>query len=118
MKSKERFLIALKNGVPDRVPLIDWLFSQRLFKDVLGVVPEGLSGDLLVRCGREIGHDAVWIPFGGYAGIGNSRGVYKDEWGTTYQKDLSVSWPIDAPIDYPIQSPAEWAAFRPPDPKP
>ena len=82
----------------------------------LGVVPDSLSGDLLVRCGREIGHDAVWIPFGGYAGIGNSKGIYKDEWGTTYQKDLSVSWPIDAPIDYPIQCPADWAAFRPPDP--
>jgi uroporphyrinogen decarboxylase len=116
LKPKERFLVALKNGIPDRVPLIDWLFSQRLFKDVLGVVPQGLSGDLLVRCGREIGHDAVWIPFGGYAGISNSEGVYRDEWGTTYQKDLSVSWPIDAPVDYPIQSPAEWATFNPPDP--
>ncbi len=116
MNSKERFLIALKNGKPDRVPLMDWLFSQRLFKEILGIVPDGLHGDLSVRCGRAIGHDAVWLPFGGYAGTSNAEGVYQDEWGTTYQKDLSVSWPIDAPIDYPIKSPADLAAFSAPNP--
>jgi uroporphyrinogen decarboxylase len=115
LNSRERFLISLRNGKPDRVPLIDWLFSQRLFKDTLGIVPDCLYGDLAVRCGRAIGHDAVWIPFGGYAGTSNAKGVYQDEWGTTYQKDLEVSWPIDAPIDYPIKSPGDLAAFSPPN---
>lgn len=116
MNSRERFLVALQKGIPDRVPLVDWLFSQRLFEDVLGIHPESIQGDLSVRCAREIGHDAVWIPFGGYAGMSDSDGIYVDEWGTTYKKDYQASWPIDAPIDYPIKSPSDLKSFRPPDP--
>ncbi len=117
MTSRERFLTALRNGAPDRVPLVDWLFSQRLFREVLGVEKvESLQGDLSVKVARKIGHDAVWIPFGGYAGISDRSGVYQDEWGTTYQKDPSASWPIDSPIDYPVKSPDDLKTYRPPDP--
>jgi uroporphyrinogen decarboxylase len=117
MTSRERFLTAVRDGVPDRVPLVDWLFSQRLFREVLGVEKvESLQGDLSVRVAREIGHDAVWIPFGGYAGMSDKRGVYQDEWGTTYKKDPAASWPIDSPIDYPIKSPEDLKTYRPPNP--
>jgi len=114
--SKERFLTALKNGIPDRVPLVDWLFSKRLFKEVLGINPDSLEGDFSVRCARKIGHDATWIPYGGYAGTSDKAGIYVDEWGTTYKKDLSASWPIDAPIDYPIKTPSDLKKYKLPDP--
>ena len=116
MNSKERFLLALQKKTPDRVPLVDWLFSQRLFEEVLGIHPESIQGDLSVKCARKIGHDGVWIPFGGYAGMSNNEGIYIDEWGTTYKKEYETSWPIDGPIDYPIKSPSDLKFYRPPDP--
>ena len=59
-----------------------------------------------------------WLPFGGFSGYRPEflrENVYRDEWGTTYQKD-AASWPIDAPVDYPIRTRADLEGYRPPDP--
>ncbi len=35
MNSRERFLTALKGGIPDRVPVSEYLFSLKLQKEVM-----------------------------------------------------------------------------------
>lgn len=118
MNRKERFLAALDHQVPDRVPLFDFLFQQPLFEALIGRRPGSYNGPDAVRCALALDHDGVWLPFGGFSGYRPeylAENVYRDEWGTTYQKTPS-SWPIDAPIDYPIQTRADLRGYRPPDP--
>ncbi len=118
MKRKERFLAALKREVPDRVPMFDFLFQQPLFEALIGHPPEGYNGSDAVKCALALDHDGVWLPFGGFSGYQPkflTENVYKDEWGTTYQKN-EASWPIDAPIEYPIKTRADLKSYSPPDP--
>jgi uroporphyrinogen decarboxylase len=118
MKRKERFLAALRREVPDRVPMFDFLFQQPLFEELIGHRPRGYNGEDAVKCALALDHDGVWLPFGGFSGYKPeflAENVYKDEWGTTYQKN-EASWPIDAPIDYPIKTRTDLANYSPPDP--
>lgn len=114
----ERFLAAVRGEQPDRVPLFDFLFQQPMYGELIGRIPEGYNGRDAVECAVALGHDGVWLPFGGFSGYKPETlgdGVYRDEWGTTYKKEAS-SWPIDAPIEYPIRSRADLAGYRAPDP--
>ena len=118
MNRCERFLAALRGEQPDRVPLIDFLFQQPLFEALIGRRPEGYNGRDAVACALALDHDGVWLPFGGFSGYQPEElalNVYRDEWGTIYQKG-EASWPIDAPIDYPIKVRADLKGYVPPDP--
>jgi uroporphyrinogen decarboxylase len=118
MQRKERFLAALSRRPVDRVPMFDFLFQQPMYASLIGRKPESYNARDAVACALALEHDAVWIPFGGFAGFQPhylSDYIYIDEWGTTLQKDASA-WPIDAPINYPIQSRADLRSYRPPDP--
>ncbi len=118
MTHEERFLTALRRGVPDRVPMFDFLFQQPMYEHLIGRKPEGYNGKDAVECAMALNHDAVWVPFGGFTGLQPkylTTSVYQDEWGTTYQKNES-SWPIDAPIDYPIKSREDLNKYKLPDP--
>jgi uroporphyrinogen decarboxylase len=118
MKRKERFLTALKAQEPDRVPMFDFLFQQPMYETLIGHRPGGYNGRDAVECALALDHDGVWLPFGGFSGYQPqylSENVYKDEWGTVYQKN-EASWPIDAPIDYPIKTRADLKNYNPPDP--
>ena len=118
MKRTERFLAAVRREVPDRVPLFDFLFQQPLFEALIGRRPGRYNGADAVECALKLDHDGVWLLFGGFSGYQPqflSENVYRDEWGTVYQKNES-SWPIDAPIDYPIKSRCDLADYRLPDP--
>jgi len=118
MRRKERFMAALKRQEPDRVPMFDFLFQQPMYEELIGVRPEAYNGRDAVRCALALDHDGVWLPFGGFSGLQPevlADNVYRDEWGTVYQKNES-SWPIDAPIDYPIKSREDLRAYKPPDP--
>ena len=118
MTRKERFLTALNIGVPDRVPMFDFLFQQPMYEALIGRRPIAYNGRDAVDCALALQHDGVWIPFGGFSGYKPTflrENVYKDEWGTTYQKD-EASWPIDSPIEYPIASRSDLSGYRPPDP--
>ena len=66
---KERFLTAVRGGQPDRVPLFDFLFQQPLYEALIGRRPKDYNARDAVDCGRALGHDAVWMPFGGYNGF-------------------------------------------------
>lgn len=118
MVRKERFMAALRHEVPDRVPMFDFLFQQPMFEALIGHRPEGYNGADAVKCALALDHDGVWLPFGGFSGYQPqylAENVYRDEWGTVYQKSAS-SWPIDAPIDYPLKTRADLKGYRPPDP--
>ncbi|MBI2437347.1 MAG: hypothetical protein HYV36_00830 [Lentisphaerae bacterium] len=118
MTRKERFLAALQLRPTDRVPLFDFLFQRPLYEALIGRRPEHYNGRDAAACALALDHDGVWLPFGGFSGyrpVFLSENVYRDEWGTTYQKSPS-SWPIDAPIAYPIANRADWRRYRPPDP--
>jgi uroporphyrinogen decarboxylase len=118
MNRRERFLTALKGQQPDRVPMFDFLFQRPMYQTLIGHMPDGYNGPDAVRCALALGHDGVWLPFGGFSGyqpVYLAPDVYKDEWQTVYQRTES-SWPIDAPIDYPIKSRADLHAYMPPDP--
>ncbi|MBL7199512.1 MAG: hypothetical protein ISS56_05140 [Anaerolineae bacterium] len=118
MERCERFLAAVRREVPDRVPMFDFLFQQPLYQELIGHRPAAYNGSDAVRCALALDHDGVWLPFGGFSGYRPeylAENVYRDEWGTVYQKNES-SWPIDAPIAYPIRTRADLRGYRAPDP--
>jgi uroporphyrinogen-III decarboxylase len=99
--------------------MYDFLYSRRLYKEVIGRVPEYYNGEDTVRCAAAIGCDFVVIPLGGLGGLrqyAESADVYQDEWGTTYRQDADVSWPADAPIEFPLKGRGDWQRYQVPDP--
>ena len=115
---KTRFLTALKGGIPDRIPMYDFLFNKDLYNRLLGRRPENYNARDAVECALALDHDGVFVPFGGGAGYGRSfisTDTYRDEWGTTFRR-TGASWPLDAPIDYPISDKRDLARLHIPDP--
>lgn len=118
MTRKERFLTAVGGGVPDRVPMFDFLFQQPLYEALIGRRPGTYNARDAVALALKLDHDAVWLPFGGFNGFQPEYldgSTYIDEWGTTYRTNES-SWPIDAPVAYPIADRDSLNRYRPPDP--
>lgn len=119
MTPKQRVLCAFAGEQPDRVPMFDFLYSRKLYQEVLGHVPEFYNGEDAVRCAAKVGCDLSVVPLGGVGGLrqyAESADVYQDEWGTTYQQDPEVSWPADAPIAHPLEQKSDWQRYRVPDP--
>jgi len=119
MTPKTRFINALYRRPTDRVPLFDFLFQQPLFAQVLGRMPETYNALDAMALTRKLELDGVWIPFGCFSGWAPEQlgaNIYKDEWGTTFERTAS-SWPIDAPIAYPLSSSADLARYSAPDPR-
>jgi uroporphyrinogen decarboxylase len=115
---RERFLTALTGGVPDRVPIFDFLFDQALYQHVIGRTPEGYNYEDAIALSLALELDAVYLPTGaplGYRRPNLGSDTYVTEWGSTRQRN-PASWPIDAPIAFPIATRADWDAFTPPDP--
>lgn len=118
MTRRTRFLTALAGGIPDRVPLFDFLFQEPLYERLIGKRPGSYNGPDAVRLALALDHDGVWLPFGGFQGympVYLDERTYRDEWGVTFVKNES-SWPIDAPVEYPIRDRSDLARYRPPDP--
>jgi uroporphyrinogen decarboxylase len=116
MTPRQRILTVLGHGQPDRVPIFDFIYSKRLFKEVIGRVPETYDAEDVLECSRRIGYDMAPVPFGGVAGfVIPGSDTYKDEWGTTYRKDPH-SWPINAPVAFPLETRSDWKNYKVPDP--
>ena len=98
MNGRERFLIAVNGGKPDRVPIFDFLEGKKIFKEVLGKDIISPSGADITECSIRLGLDAVFIAYGGFYNAENIMlgDIYTDEWGVVY-KNTGVSWPIDPP---------------------
>jgi len=118
MSRRERFLVAVKGGIPDRIPIFDFLDSQDLFKKIIGRRPEVYNAEDAVYCSAKLGLDAAFIPFEGFMGYSakkrKNENVYTDEWGTTYRK-TKFSWPEDSPVDFPIKSKKDLLTYKVPD---
>ncbi|WP_337940311.1 uroporphyrinogen decarboxylase family protein [Parabacteroides sp.] len=113
MTPRERFLTALNGGVPDRIPITEHLFSQKLLKEVLGYNTILYEGKAQAELAAKLGIDAVWTPINGFCGIEETPHekdeIYKDEWGVTYRKN---GWPIIAQIDTPVKSREDWEKYN------
>jgi uroporphyrinogen decarboxylase len=119
MSRKERFMTAVKLvGVPDRVPMFDFLFQQPMYQALIGHKPGVYNARDAMELVLKLDHDGLWLPVGGYNGFQPQyldADTYIDEWGTTYRTS-EYAWPIDAPIDYPIKSRDDWKHYKRPDP--
>ena len=118
MKSRERFVTALNCGVPDRVPVFDFLFSPRLQKELMGYTTELYDGESQVKLAAKLGLDAQFIPINGYCGFEDEPhpqgSHYQDEWGITYVKN---GWPVMVQIEVPIKDRQDWKNYHLPDPQ-
>jgi uroporphyrinogen decarboxylase len=117
MKPRERFITALTMGIPDRVPLFEFLFSPRLQEKIIGYRTELYDGDAIVKLATKLGIDGVPIPLGGYCGFEDfpSKGdTYTDEWGIDYRK---IGWPVMVQTSFPIKNRKDWERYSMPDPK-
>ena len=116
MKQKERFLIALNGGIPDRVPIFEHLFSLNLMETVLGYKTTLYEGATQALLAEKLGLDMIWVPINGFCGIEeephNENEIYKDEWGVTYRK---IGWPIIAQIACPVKDREDWNNYRLPE---
>jgi len=116
MTPKDRFLIALNGGTPDRVPIAEHLFSLKLQKEVLGYTTILYDGTAQAELAAKLGIDMVWVPVNGFCGIEETphleNEVYQDEWGVTYKKN---GWPIIAQIACPIKDREDWIKYKLPE---
>ena len=113
MNSKERFITALMGGIPDRVPIWEYLFSLKLQKEVMGYNTPLYDGMTTAKMAAILGLDVVWAPINGFCGIEDAphalNEIYVDEWGVKYRKN---GWPIMAQLDTPIKSREDWEKFK------
>ncbi|MGQ9616976.1 MAG: uroporphyrinogen decarboxylase family protein [Spirochaetota bacterium] len=117
MKPRERLVTALNCGVPDRVPVYDFLFSRKLMKELLGYTTELYDGAAQVKLASKLGLDGIFIPINGYCGfedeVHKEGSRYTDEWGITY---IKAGWPVMVQVDVPIKKREDWKNYRLPDP--
>ncbi len=117
MKPRERFVTALNCGIPDRVPVFDFLFSPKLQQELLGFTTELYDGESQMKLAGKLGLDAQFMPINGYCGFEDDPhepgAHYQDEWGVTYIKN---GWPVMVQTDTPIKNREDWKNYSMPDP--
>jgi len=61
MIKKQRFIHALKGGIPDKIPLFDFLFSRKLYKEVLGIEikTKGYDNLMALRLAQKLDHEGT-----------------------------------------------------------
>lgn len=119
MTGRERFLTALRGGIPDRVPLFETHFSLPFIRHVLGPQASPYHNvDDEVAMSRATGLDMLWtapLGFTSFANIQQHGERYQDEWGTWYGSDES-SWPGAWMENFVVNDREEWDKLRWPDP--
>ena len=86
MKPAEKFITALKRGIPDRVPIFEFPFSQKLQEELIGYRTELYDGVAIAKVSQELGLDAIPVFMGGYCGFdffGSEDDTFTDDWGST-----------------------------------
>lgn len=116
MQPKERFVKALYQQVPDRVPVYDFLFSQKLMKEMMGYNTDLYDGASQVKLATKLGLDGLFIPINGYCGFedeAHKEGeTYIDEWGVTYVRN---GWPVMAQTDVALKTRSDWDKYKLPE---
>ena len=101
MKPRERVVAALNCRTPDRVPVVEYLFSPKLQQEILGYTTPLYDGPCQLALAHKLGLNGMWIPINGFCGLEeevHSPGAsYQDEWGVTYVKN---GWPIMVQTEY------------------
>ncbi len=119
MNGRERFLTALRGGIPDRVPLFETHFCLRFVREIVGdITSPHHNVDDQVAVARAMGLDMVWsapLGFTSFANVQQHGERYQDEWGTWYGSDES-SWPGSWGEHTVVNDRAEWRALTFPDP--
>jgi len=119
---KERFITALRGGIPDRIPIFDFIDSPNFIQRVIGRKPEDYCAQDIMEVSLKYGFDAAFIGYGGFGGYDTTQEYeldadhYRDEWGTVYKK-TSYSWPIDAPVGHPVNDRKDLRKYKMPDPE-
>ncbi len=72
MKLRERFVVALNCGTPDRVPLFEFLFSPKLQEKIIGYRTKLYDGKAIIKLANKLGINGVPIPVDGYCGFEDS----------------------------------------------
>ena len=121
MTGKQRFITALKGGIPDRLPIFDFIDSTLFIEKMTGRRPDEYLTRDIMEVTLKYGFDGAFILYGGFSGYNTTNecdlneNLYRDEWGTVYQR-TDYSWPIDAPVDFPVKDRADLKKYRVPDP--
>jgi uroporphyrinogen decarboxylase len=119
MTSKERVKTVLNGKIPDRIPLFEFLLSIKLYKEVIGRIPEYYNAEDIVDCAYKLGIDITPIPMGGFAGVRNDvlkENEYVDEWGIIWRKPQgNTSFGADVPVKFPLRNREDWNNYSFPD---
>jgi uroporphyrinogen decarboxylase len=118
MKPRERFVTALRCGIPDRVPVYDFIGSRRLQKELLGYSTDLYQPEIQAKLAALLGFDGFLVFVDGFCGIEEENhpdgSQYQDRWGVIYSKR---DWPIMPQIAVPIRTRADWINYRMPNPR-
>ena len=116
MKSRERFVTALRCGIPDRVPVYDFIGGRGLQQQLLGYTTDLYDAETQAKLAGLLGFDAFPVFLGGFCGVEEEPHApgskYQDEWGVTY---VQHGWPIMTQTASPIQSRADWQNYHLPE---
>jgi uroporphyrinogen decarboxylase len=120
MNSRERFMTALRGGVPDRVPLFEFYWGPPFIKAVLGDQQASPyhNADDEVAMSRATGIDMVYTaPYGltAFTSIQSHGEEFEDEWGTRWGSNQD-SWPGAWPKREVVKNREDWKNLRIPDP--
>ncbi len=119
MKPRERFVTALNMGIPDRVPIFEFLFSPKLQEKYVGQKTPLYDGGVIMKLATKLGIDAVAVFVGGYAGFefepyNTNTDTFVDDWGIKYHKN---GWPVMVQTDTIFKDRKDWEKYEMPDPK-
>ncbi|TFG62829.1 MAG: hypothetical protein E4H36_07110, partial [Spirochaetales bacterium] len=117
MTSRERIVSALNFRVPDRVPVLDFLFSRRFMKEIYGYTTDLYDGSVQTKLATEIGLDGVYMFINGYPGFEEEPHregeTYYDEWGVKYVKN---GWPVMVQTEVALKGRKDWEKYIMPKP--
>ena len=108
MNSVERVMTALDGGTPDRVPILEFIIDQKVWR---ALVPQ--AGDM-AEAMDVLGFDGVGCgaQFDRIKAFDDGR--YEDEWGVLYKEGVEA---VAHPISGPIETMEDALAYEPPDPQ-
>lgn len=107
MNSCERVLAALQGEAVDRVPVLEFIIDERVWR---ALVPD--APDMAAAMDR-LGYDGVGCGARFERLAEHADGTYTDEWGVLYKGGPEA---IAHPVRGPIRDLAEVDAYTPPDP--
>ena len=107
MTSVERVHAALQRQQPDRVPVIEFLVDEKVWRAAMPDCRD--MADFMDRVGLDNVGTGAWFD----VVRENPDGSYFDEWGVRYKPSAEA---LSHPIEGPVKTMADARAYVPPDP--